>query len=230
MNLRSCAKIKDEPIKLDYICINCSVRKCNQEMDSMACFCGGTFRPDGALFGEQPIFEPYYDRVLGKYVTSYREQEKEAVNHRSKSHPDGLRLVQWDRKQINEYKNIHRHKRDYSKAYYQDPEKAERAKAGKTKYFISLIIGLLLVSNTALALEGVDYVKFDINGVVYDVPIPNKAVREDFRYLRMALDGDKIAREFLLGGKDEKLIFIGDVGVVRWVKLTQGKVEVIEYK
>ncbi len=87
-------------------------------MDSMICECGGEFKPDGMLFGEQPIFEPYYDRVLRCRVSSYKEQERLAVAHRSKSHPEGLRLVQWDRKYINELKNIHRHKEDYKAASY----------------------------------------------------------------------------------------------------------------
>ena len=92
-----------------------------------------------------------------------------------------------------------------------------------------IIVGVFLVISNAQALEGVDYIKFDINGKTYNVPIPNKATREDFRYLKMSLMGDKIAREFLLGGREEKFIFIGDVDAVRWVKLTKESVEVIEY-
>lgn len=89
---------------------------------------------------------------------------------------------------------------------------------------------LIFLSTSAYALEGVDYVTFNINGKEYQAPIPNKATREDFRYLKMALNGDNISREMLLGGKTEKFIYIGDVGVVRWVKLTKENEEVIEYK
>lgn len=93
----------------------------------------------------------------------------------------------------------------------------------------SLLFLLILLSSVAYALEGVDYIKFDIKGKVYNVPVPNKTTREDFRYLRMALDGDKIAREFLMGQSSIKWIYIGDVDAVRWVKLTKDDVDVVEY-
>ena len=108
-----------DAIHIDYVCSQCGVRKSNQDMSSMLCFCGGSFSPDGALFGEAAIFEPYYDRILGSWVSSYGDQERKAVSHRSPSHPEGLRLVQWDRKQINEYKNIHKHKEDYKASQYE---------------------------------------------------------------------------------------------------------------
>lgn len=175
---------------------------------------------------ERP-FVPYYDPVLRCEVTSWADAERKAIAHRSASHPDGLRLVQWDRKQINEYKNIARHKEDYNKQYYNDPEKAEKAKFGKTKYFIA--IALLFFSTNAFALIA-DYMTFEIKGVKYEVPIPNRKTREDFILIKRALKGDEISREALLGGSDVKWFFIGDVGVVRWLKLTKDDVEVTEIK
>ena len=92
-----------------------------------------------------------------------------------------------------------------------------------------LVIFALLLSTNVYALEGVDYVTFNINGKTYDAPIPNKETRQQFRELKEVLNGNELSREFLLGGKSEKYIFIGDIGVVRWVKLTNDNIEVIEY-
>ncbi len=94
---------------------------------------------------------------------------------------------------------------------------------------LSLILALMICATNAYALKGSEYVKFKINGKSYLAPVPNKDVKNDFFYLRRALAGDKLAREFLLGEKEEKFIFIGDVAVNRWVRLTQNDVKVIEY-
>lgn len=95
---------------------------------------------------------------------------------------------------------------------------------------LASLVGLcLVITSNCYALEGADYVNFRIKDKDYSAPIPNKATREDFRYLKMALKGDEIAREMLLGGKKEKFIYIGDVNVVRWVRLTETDIEVIEY-
>ena len=199
-------------------------------MDSMVCKCGGDFKPEDVMPYRPSNFVPYYDRVLRSWVSSYSDQEKKAVAHRSPSHPEGLRLVNWDRKQINEYKNIHRHKKDYNKAYYSDPEKIEKSKSGKTKYFSIAAALLLMFSTNCFALEGCDYIKFDVKGKVYDVPIPNREVRQDFILLQKALMGDYVSRTVLLGGKEHKMFFIGDIGVIRWLKLTENDVEVTERK
>ncbi len=103
---------------LNYFCKDCGVRKTNNQMNSMVCSCGGDMRPEGTMFGSAPIFEPHYCPVLRTYLTSYKQQEKLAVAHRSPSHPEGLRLQQWDRKQIREYKNIHKYKEDYKQSQY----------------------------------------------------------------------------------------------------------------
>ena len=106
----------------DIRCDKCGDTKTGVKLPSetIKCQCSGEYYlvPEGSLFGEAPLFEPYYDSVLRCYVSSYREQEKLAVTHRSEAHPDGLRLVNWDRKQINEYKNISKHKEDYKASQY----------------------------------------------------------------------------------------------------------------
>ena len=102
-------------MKLDYYCDACGTKKVNSKMNSMVCECGGSMKPDGTLFAQAPVFEPHYCPVLRTHLTSYKQQEKLAVAHRSPSHPEGLRLQQWDRTQIKEYKNIRKNKQDYKK-------------------------------------------------------------------------------------------------------------------
>lgn len=58
-------------------------------------------------------FEPYYDRVLGSYVTSQRDQDRKMKAHKSKSHPNGLYNVRDDKKFLNEMNYIQKHREDY---------------------------------------------------------------------------------------------------------------------
>lgn len=98
-----------------------------------------------------------------------------------------------------------------------------------TMMSLGVLAGLCLAL-TSNALEGVDYIKFEIKGITYDVPIPNKEARQSFYELQEVLGGNEAKRQFLLGGNDTKMIFIGDIGVVRWVKVTKNDISVIEYK
>lgn len=61
-------------------------------------------------------FEPYYDRVLGSWVSSWSDAEKKGLAHRSPSHPEGLRMIQGDRKYIKELKTIKKYKEDVKKS------------------------------------------------------------------------------------------------------------------
>lgn len=98
---------------------------------------------------------------------------------------------------------------------------------------MSLILGALLVSVLILspcnALEGVPYITLKIEGKEYSVPIPNSRVEEDFYMLKKVTLGDEVAREMLLGDKDNRWIFIGDAGIVRWAYLTKTSLTVKEY-
>src|SRR3990167_6017506 len=176
----------EKDIIIDYYCQSCGEKKSNKQIDSMVCECGGDFRPDGSLFGQAAIFEPHYCPVLRTYLTSYSQQEKLAVEHRSPSHPEGLRLQQWDRKQVKEYKNMAKNKEDYKRQEYgKHGYKTGSKWSDKHGAFVkAAVILMTFLSTNCFALEGVDYITFKINGIEYDAPIPNKETRQLFRELR----------------------------------------------
>ena len=87
----------------------------------------------------------------------------------------------------------------------------------------------LFLSQFSYALEGVPYISLTIEGKTYSVPIPNSKVEEDFYLLKKATKGDEDAREILLGGKESRWFYIGDVGVIRWLYITKNKMTVKEY-
>lgn len=187
----------------------------------------------GAIVKGPRPFMPYYDTTLRSWITSWNEAEKKGLEHRSPSHPEGLRMIQNDRAHINELKNIRRHKEDYKQAEYGDfgyKPGSNKKWSDRDGCFVKVALLIMLLIPNAYALEGVDYVQFKIKGKTYDAPIPNKETRQTFRELREALDGNELSREFLLGGNKEKMIYIGDVGINRWVRITKDDVEVIEHK
>lgn len=75
-----------------------------------------------------------------------------------------------------------------------------------------------------------DYIEFEVQGKSYSVPIPNTETRNTFYYVKKALKGDIEAREFVLGGSEKKVIFIGDLGVVRWLTITKDSESIQEIK
>lgn len=93
----------------------------------------------------------------------------------------------------------------------------------------TLLLVLLSLSANSWAIDA-DYTKFTVNGTTYDVPIPNKDTRSDYYLLHRAIEGDKYARELLLGGKQERAIFIGDIDGARWLVLGKNGEKVIEHK
>ena len=97
--------------------------------------------------------------------------------------------------------------------------------------YLALVSALFVAScDPVLALDA-EYTQFTIMGKVYDVPIPNKETKQDFYFLHRAIDeNDESARKLLLGGKKEKLFFIGDVDAVRWLVLREFDEDVIEHK
>lgn len=96
---------------------------------------------------------------------------------------------------------------------------------------VTLFLAVLSISaaSSSYALEGDEYVDFNVNGVSYHALVPNKETRNDFYYLLKAINGDQDARSLLLAGKESRYIFIGDLGVVRWIKLTKDGQEVITH-
>lgn len=89
-----------------------------------------------------------------------------------------------------------------------------------------LSLGLFLKAPSCLALEGVPYIDFKIHEKVYHVPIPNKEVKEDFFMLKRALAGDEVSRDILLGGKDKRWLFIGDLTPL-WCVITADDIVVM---
>ena len=91
-----------------------------------------------------------------------------------------------------------------------------------------VVLSILLASNS-FALEGRPYIELSISGNKYSVPIPNDEATNEFYMLKKATLGDEIAREILLGGKEDRWFFIGDVDIVRWVHITKDDMQVKEY-
>ena len=54
--------------------------------------------------------------TLKCYVTSWKDQETKAKNHRSRSHPNGFSMIQDDKKFLNELKQQRKYKEDILKS------------------------------------------------------------------------------------------------------------------
>lgn len=97
------------------------------------------------------------------------------------------------------------------------------------------LLGVIIASPlNSFALDGVPYCDLIIKGKTYSVPIPNDRTREDYYLLKKAIKGDTDAREMLIGAEkvhsgEAKWIFIGDIGIIRWVRLTMNEIEVRSY-
>ena len=89
------------------------------------------------------------------------------------------------------------------------------------KSLLAVLFILSLSANAHARLDGVDFVKFEIDGTVYSVPIYNSKVEFKFFMIKKMLEGDKTAREFVLGGQEEVDIFIGDGDVKRWLTVNK---------
>ena len=90
---------------IDYYCLNCGVKKTNEELDSMVCKCGGDFRPDGMLFSHASTFEPHWCPTTKQYITSWREKEKVGKRHGLVvTPPEHIRQWKKERKQNEDLK------------------------------------------------------------------------------------------------------------------------------
>lgn len=71
------------------------------------------------------VFDAYFDPTVGKYLTSYKQQEREGRKYVTPQHPKGLSLVNENKKFMREMAYIRKHKLDYIKMQYQKDTKNE---------------------------------------------------------------------------------------------------------
>ena len=90
------------------------------------------------------------------------------------------------------------------------------------KLAVLTALAVSFMSSVAFArLEGVDWLQIPVGQEIYEVPLYNDQAKEEFYMVYRALHGDEAAREVLLAGKQEKLIYIGDGDRVLWLHLTR---------
>ena len=77
-------------------------------------------------------------------------------------------------------------------------------------------------------LDGVRWVELKVQELLYKVPLYNPKIEHDMYMVQMALMGDMVARQFVLGGEDSRMIFIGDGEIIRWLEITKDGERVIE--
>lgn len=97
----------------------------------------------------------------------------------------------------------------------------------KVALFI-LLASSLMVGTAEARISGVDWLNLPINGTDYEVPLYNDDAKAEFYLVYKALHGDEEARDVVLGGKLEKLIFIGDGDRVLWLHMTKNEEWVTE--
>ena len=88
----------------------------------------------------------------------------------------------------------------------------------------SLCVSLFILSlsgNAHARIDGVDYTQFIVDGEMYSVPVYNPKIEHKFYMIKKMLEGDKTAREFVLGGKEEVEIFIGDGDRKLWLTVNK---------
>lgn len=97
--------------------------------------------------------------------------------------------------------------------------------------FTALVSGLLLTQNSFAYdyFEGVEMATLEINGETFETPLKNGSDdrTQKFYMIKLALKGDEVAREMLLGGKDEVWIFIGKESPI-WFRMDKVSYEVIK--
>ena len=105
-------------MKIDYQCDKCERISSNGIMESFLCSCGGNMRLKSNLPRTSVPFNAGWCDTLKCEVTSWKDQERKAANHRSRSHPQGFTMIQDNKKWVAELKNIRRHKEDYKRAVH----------------------------------------------------------------------------------------------------------------
>lgn len=104
------------------------------------------------------------------------------------------------------------------------------------KKICALFLGISLSVSAHAAIdpfEGVEMGTLELEGKTYEFPIVPEAgkgmavSKNDLYYLKKALQGDKDAREIVMGGASEKWLYIGRESP-RWILMkNDGSVEVV---
>ena len=104
-------------INFSYACSDCGITRSNQELNSMACECGGEFKLSDSIPNASRPFDAGWCPTLKQNVSSWKDQEKKMLSHRSYSHPEGFTPIQDNKKWMNELRYIRKHKREYQKKH-----------------------------------------------------------------------------------------------------------------
>ena len=90
----------------------------------------------------------------------------------------------------------------------------------KVALFTVLVVSMICGVAHA-RIEGVDWLTLNISGEDYEVPLYNDSAKEEFYMVYKAIAGDEAARAVVLGGRAEKVIFIGDGDRTLWLHMTK---------
>jgi len=190
----------------------------------------------------QVVFTPYYSEELGGVqVTSSRQEEKLLRKHGLVYSRD---LFALRKKRLDNFKNREevvreRYKKEglkyvpKSNTVFNDKlgdfvNRDTKQYQSKRTYFCSFLLLLLCTVASAGDIQGMEYTKLSVNGVVYEVPLANTAYSQELFFLKKALKGDEEAMDMFLGSSDIRTFFIGD-STPRWIKVYRdGRAEVIE--
>lgn len=78
--------------------------------------------------------------------------------------------------------------------------------------------------------SGVQMAQIEVNGKVYETPLSSHGDADrpsDIYMLKKSLQGDKVAHEMFMGGKDVRWLFIGKEKPL-WIKATKSSIEVVD--
>jgi len=128
--MRTCAACK-EPITLSAICI-CGERYC-----SMSCAENATGHKrikvvDASLPNIGGGFDAYFDPILGKHITSWRQQERELNRYNANpANKEKRSFFQDNHRAMVESANLRRHKHDIAReAYAREGKKYDPTRQG----------------------------------------------------------------------------------------------------
>ena len=233
-------------LEIQYRCIQCGSDK-PDEFRGMLCECGGDYRPQGQMFGQAPIFDAYFNRVLGQECSSYHDEDKKIKQFnkqvtsgdpkfKCRSHPEGVSYANdqgWFKEAKKDSKHgkeiVREHQRKHGTESLNQGQKRLLGIRDRKKVFISALLVMFLSVPAFAKLTGIDWVSVIIKDKSYELPIYHPNIKEQVYLILKAIKyKDPAAREMLLAGKDEVLIYIGDGDVSRWLKITQTGQEVIE--